>query len=531
MKALAPHAARLFLALSILLAAAALTARGFTALGTSAVLDWDETYYASTTATAAHGLGFYPYVLGYPQIPHMGGVGYVAVLYVLAYKLLGPDLLALRLVAFLVSLAAIAGLAVLARRWYGSGAGLAALGLAPSLLLFQLTNSIRFDVFAIAFVAWALVFYSGVAKEKRSFGWHFLAGAIFAVGLQVHLHTAAAAFAVGLAYLADTVATVRRPTPERRLAAAALAAFVAGYAAGAVLFLAVNVLPNPQGYVRTAALARLSAAEPSTDLNLTARMDVPRLLQTFLSPTTIVRKEIVRYATMFRAMPWWETILWAFALPASLVLRHSPGGLRARVLLAGAVAGGGIVFNSASPLYAAAIFPFFVPPLASFVTHGFGRRASVDRAAVPAAAVLLLAVLSIAILPAALARLAQSAARLHDTLAVPTPDLVRDVRRAATPECVLAGPADLYAQHFMDYPRFVGTRQVEVLIGSTYYDLQNDPVAYWRTKAPDLVFGQPDAGLRLYLEKAQYVAIAEGIWTRPGRLSDGCRIRRRDGRP
>ena len=63
------------------------------------VLDWDETYYASTTATAARGLGLYPFVQGYPQIPSMGGVGYGVYFYVLAYQTLGPYLLPLRFVS------------------------------------------------------------------------------------------------------------------------------------------------------------------------------------------------------------------------------------------------------------------------------------------------------------------------------------------------------------------------------------------------------------------------------------------------
>ena len=64
------------------LATSVLIARAAVAFGADDVLDWDETYYTSTTATAAHGLGLYPYVLGYPPIPNMGGTGYIVFLYV-----------------------------------------------------------------------------------------------------------------------------------------------------------------------------------------------------------------------------------------------------------------------------------------------------------------------------------------------------------------------------------------------------------------------------------------------------------------
>ncbi len=519
-----------FLLLSLLLALAALTGRAITALGTGEILDWDETYYASTTSTAAHGLGFYPYVLGYPPIPNMGGVGYVVSLYVLAYKLLGPHLLALRLVSFLASLLAVAGLSVLTGRLYGSAAGLAALALTPSLLLFQLSNTIRLDVFAIAFVAWALVLYAHAADRQDSIGWHILVGLAFALGLEVHLHTAAAAFAVGFAYLVHTIA-LKRDATKTSLVIKPVAGFVAGYAVGALLFVAVHVLPNPQGFFRTAALARLSAAGSSTQLNLTAPMDSSRLAQSFFSPAIIVPKEITRYRTMFHGMSGWETLLWLFGLPTFILFRQTPHAFRGRALVVGAVLGGGIVFNSPSPLYFSAILPFFVPALASFVTHGFGRKAKVRWVDVAASSVALLLIVTIAILPGVLSRTRPAIARLSQPKTVKTtPAIVDLVKSSASSECIVAGPTDLYAEYFMAYPRFVGTRWVEVLIGSTYYDLQQNAVAYWHEKHPDIVFGKPDAGLDAYLAEAKYVPIAEGVWKKPDNWSAGCVIAVRAGR-
>ena len=191
---------------------------------------------------------------------------------------------------FSVGLSAIAGLFVLARKWYGSATGFAALALTPSLLIFQLSNTIRFDVFAIAFVAWALVFYSYAVQRHASIVLHVAVGFVLALGLQVHLHTAAAAFAVGCAYLVSDIRAVRHRTPSRRPALMPVLGFVAGYAIGAMLFVVLNVLPNPHAYFRTAALARLSAADSAKELNLTAPMDASRPAQTFLSPTTIVTK-------------------------------------------------------------------------------------------------------------------------------------------------------------------------------------------------------------------------------------------------
>ena len=166
-----------------------------------------------------------------------------------------------------------------------------------------------------------------------------------------------------------------------------------------MLFVVLNVLPNPHAYFRTAALARLSAADSAKELNLTAPMDASRLAQTFLSPTTILRKEVVRYRNVVADLSWWEALLWLAALPAFVLFRRAPPAIDARLLLAGAALGAGIVFNSSSPLYAAAIFPFFVPVAASFVTHGFGAGTRISWSDISGKSVAVILALAIAILP------------------------------------------------------------------------------------------------------------------------------------
>jgi 4-amino-4-deoxy-L-arabinose transferase-like glycosyltransferase len=514
------RAARVFFFLCLTLAVAGFGARAIVALSSHAVLDWDETYYASTTSTAAHGLGLYPYILGYPRIHDMGGVGYVILLFVLAYKVAGPSLLGLRIVSLAASAVAVAGITMLTLRIHGRAAALAALALTPSLVMFRLSNTIRMDVFAIALVAWALVLYWHATTRGQTIRSHLLVGIVFALGLEVHLHTAAATFAVGCAYLASWI----REPRVKRAAANRLVAFVGGYVLGALLFLTLNVLPDPDAYFRTAALARLSAVESAGNLNLTASMDGSRLAQTFLSPAVILHKEIERYRTMAGQMPGWEALLWLVALPAYLWFRRGDGRYSPRLLLVAAVVGGGIVFNSGSPLYWTAIMPFFVPAAATLIADGI--KAPSDRTAPTAAvtSVALAALLCVAILPGTLSRTtgALKASRHQSTSA---PLMVKMVKKSAAPECVLAGPSDLYAAYFMEYPRFVGTRRVEVLIGSTYYDLQNDLPEYWREKAPDVVFGPLANGLEEYVVEEKYVQIGDAVWRKSDEVSPGCTIR------
>ena len=505
-----------------------LAARAAVALTTAGILDWDETYYASTTSTVAHGLGFYPYVLGYPPIPDMGGTGYVLSVYALAYKVLGPHLLSLRLVSVLASVAAVAGLASLSRRWHGTTAALATLAIAPALAVFQLTNSIRLDIVVVAFVAWVLVFYTQV--RTRTLPWHALLGLVLALGLEVHLHTAAAAFAVGFAYLVEAVGDVRVRGLFGGWHRRPIVWFVGGYVIGAALFFAANVLPNPTGFMRTAALARLSAADAAPQLNLTARMNGYRLAQTFVSPVLFATKEASRYRQLAGGMSWWELTLWACSLGTFLLRPSTPRGVHGRTLLAGAVLGGALVFNGPSPLYFSAILPFFVPAIGLLVSRGLTGSSAKPSRQVSPFSVAAIAAISLLTVPAAAGRINTSLRNTREP-ASQLPAMVMAVRDLASPSCTLAGPTALYAEYFMAYPKFVGTRRVEVLIGSTYYDLQDAIPRYWREKSPDFVFGTVDADLGAFLSEARYLQVADGVWRKPDGLSDGCGAASVHGRP
>ena len=502
---------------------AAIGVRAYAALAMPEVLDWDETYYASTTATASRGLGLYPFVQGYPQIPSMGGVGYAVYFYVLLYLAIGPFLQPLRLLSLAASVLAVAGMTVATRRLCGGAAAWVAFAIAPALLVIHGTNSIRLDSFAIAFVAWAFVLYVATSERPPTFGRYALLGAVFALGLHFHLHTAAATFAIGAALLWQALRSIARRRMPFAAAATPVTGFVAGYAAGAVLFLMVSVLPSPHSYVRSAALARLSAVDSDTVLDLTAPMDSGKLAASFLSPFELIPKELARHRSMVLGMPWWERVLWIFGVPALLLFRPDPDRYRARPLLAGALIGGGIVLNSASPVYFAPLVPLFVPALASALTHGVARVAHISLRQLTAWSLGLWLVMTAAIGATLAVRFADASDRVREAGAQPTPVIVDLVRQTASQECVLAGPTSLYARYFMAYPRFVGARQAEELIGSTYLNLQRDLIAYWRIKQPDLVFGDPPPALASYMAEAGYQPIAEKIWRRPA-LSLGCSI-------
>ena len=203
---------------AVLLLALVLGRRALLAFSTSHVQDWDETYYASIASTALAGFGLYPYVQGYPPIPVMGGIGYAVYLYVLAFKLFGPTVLGLRLVSFGAAVAGLAGVYVVSARWYGSATGIVAAACTAASVLFGLTNSARMDALVFGWVAWLLVVLAVARDRGDPIRWQMAVGLFAALGLQVHLHTLAAASACGLLYAADTV---RRARHARSLGALA----------------------------------------------------------------------------------------------------------------------------------------------------------------------------------------------------------------------------------------------------------------------------------------------------------------------
>ena len=266
---------------------------------------------------------------------------------------------------------------------------------------------------------------------------------VFALGLNFHLHTAAATFAIGAALLWQSVRSIVTRQAPLGASATPVAGFVGGYVAGALLFFALSVWPSPQSYVRTAALARLSAVDSDTALNLTAPMDSGKLAASFLSPFELIPKEIVRHRSMLLGMPWWERALWLFGVPVLLLFRPDPDRYRARPLLAGAVIGGGIVLNSASPVYFAPLVPLFVPALASAVTHGVSRVVRVDLKHLTVWSLAMWLVVAAAIGATLAVRFADARSRVRERPRRRPPAIVDLVRRTASHECVLAGPTGL----------------------------------------------------------------------------------------
>jgi hypothetical protein len=487
--------------------------RAARAFSTHDVLDWDESYYLSIAVTAANGDGLYPYIFGYGPMRIMGGIGYAAYSYALAVKLLGPTIFALRTVSLLLSLVGVAGIWVLVNRWYGSAAAWIASALTASLALFALANSVRMDSWTFAYVAWALVAFATAFQRWGDWRWHLAAGLIFGLGLQVHIDTVATALACGVPYLVRYLDDARQ---SRRawLPGHPMFFYVAGFAAGVIVYLCVNVLPDPASYYATAVVVRLDA----TDTYAGGR---PGILATFLNPSVLLVKEAARYRRLFAMTPPLEVAVAAAGI-AAMAIRRNASDRIVLPLVAGIIVAAAIVLNNGSPHYYIHVLPALIVPAAAVFTHHLGGRTPIAVSELRPAAMLT----AMAILCALCAMNGARTMRSMGAVAAETPadvELVRHARALVDRRCEIAGDGALYVRHFPEYPYFVSDRDTEVRLAMLFYGT-TDETAYWNIKKPEVVVspGPLRPGLAQYVASQGLRAIEPGLWISSG----GCRRRR-----
>jgi hypothetical protein len=503
---------------ALVVIAAALLQRGLVAFAAPEVLDWDETYYASIAATALAGYGLYPFVQGYPEMTAMGGIGHALWAYVGAFAAFGPDVRILRLVTFAAAALGLVGVWVLCRRWYGTTVAALTTAAVASSTLFRITVTARPDALVFAWGVWTLVAVAAAFARERPTRPHFVAGIAAALGLHVHLHSVALALAVGFAYLVDAGRTSSGVPLWRR----PLAFWMLGYAGGAVTFVLASVAPDPEAFFRTAGLTRLAMLD---DVSYAAEeVGGTGLLATFFSPASLLAKEIGRYRVLYSALSPLEVLAWFVGVTALWL----PGGSQAtrilRPLVVGVLVGGAMVLNGTSPLYATHLLPVLLLPVADVLMRLTSGRRGWTRALAAAVAFVTLAGVSVR----EAIRWPVTRTEVARLRGISLPDEVQatvdTVRARVSPGCHLAGDTSLYVPYFTDYPAFTGTRETEVRIGSSYARLRNDRVAYWRLKAPDVVFGPLDADLTLFVDAAGYTRIAERVWGSPA-IRSGCELR------
>ncbi len=199
----------------------------------------------------------------------------------------------MRLVSFAASLAALAGVFALASRWYGTSDGSgcrAGLGEQRALCRCEFDSTGRVHLRIRRLGARALRLRHRRPTPTRS---AHVGGSGARCGLDIHLHTAITAAAVGVAYLSQAVVDRKTSVPSWQLP---IVGYVIGYVIGGAAFLAVSVMPSPATYFRSAAQTRLASANSDDAF---VRTDDRQVVETFLSPRAILRKEIAHMAGCF----------------------------------------------------------------------------------------------------------------------------------------------------------------------------------------------------------------------------------------
>ncbi|HXT71400.1 MAG TPA: glycosyltransferase family 39 protein [Vicinamibacterales bacterium] len=483
---------------------AALALRTFIAVSAHDVLQWDETYYLSTAVTGGLGRGLYPFVFGYSPMPILGGLGHLAWLDVMAVKLAGPNIIALRVVSLAGAAASIALMYRLVRTLYGHAAGLMGAVITASMYLMFLTNSARMDALTFAFVtAGLLAVFRALARDTA--GAHYLAGLIFGLALQAHLDATVTAVACGLPYLfkwrRDCRAAARLRVPT------ALLLYTAGFATGLAIFIICNVLPDPDAFYRTTAQVRVDATTWYSS-------GTTSLAGSFLNPSVLWAKETARYRLLYKALPFVEIAVFAAAILAAVVRRTSTD--RDLLLIAaGAVLGAAILVNNESPLYFTHVAPALCVLLAPLFARGFSRQAPTEGAGLSGSRSVAFAVFVCALGAVNGARPAAAYWSPAPDVSTPDNELAQRVRALASPACTVAGDGRLYVRHFADYPNFISSGKTEVDYAMMFLKQDNE-FQYWKLKQPDVVFGREfSPGLSLYMGASDLVEAAPGIWMAP----------------
>lgn len=502
-----------FLLIAFLFVIFTYVTRALVAFSTIKTIQWDETYYMNIAVTGGHGLGLYPYIQNYDPTPIMGGVGYAAYLYVAAVKLFGSTILSLRLISYLFSLSALIPIYLVHRLLYGSATAVAAIAIVPMATLFVITNTARFDSPTFAYVSWALLLVIWSQEIGKRLKWHFLAGLVFGLGLQVHLHTTVSACACGVLYLVDYFKRARNER-KRLFFIDPLWAYIAGYGLSFTVFLVFNVFQDVEGFLYASSVRAIVM-----DLY---GVTPQGLLETLFSPQFLLFKEINRYAWLFRTTPVSELLLMGVALIALFVRRDRPDR-RIIVLYTATLISSIWILNWNSVAYTAHTAPILLLTLPPLITHGFKGCSPIHWRAISFVSVVALLLVGAGLFCWSVLGSPLGSERSDDPVEVQ--ELAQKVAAMTTTDCILAGDQLLYIAYFTEYPRFNSTGKIEIEwgIGVPHPDTDSQ-IALWERRRPDLIFGELNEALEIYIDQANYLEVEPNIWIKSSELSEGCLI-------
>lgn len=476
---------------------------------------YDERFYLSIAATANGGHGLYPALQDYPPMPIMGGIGHLAWLYVLAYQIWGPSLYSLRLMVLLFSLLSLPAIFLLFRRWYGAVTAWLAVALLPSTLLYVATLTARMDAFTMTCLWWAVLLVD-IAREKKTWRWHFGAGLWIGLCLQAHVHTSIMAIAFGILYLIDYGRLLRQT--GRWVLPRAVVVYSTGALFGLGIYIVANILPDPDAFFRTAGnVARFSAVSKDLDVSL-----IDRLVTSFTSFRIFFANFIERVFYLLHSIHPVELSFWVMAF-LSLFWRRSHGeAARTTIILSVmALLVGFFILNNGSLFYTTHIgLPLLlcVPP---FFTYGFRRTNSMVWKDITPGLVL---VLSTCVFPVYMTTSLPSI--LLSPRTESSQETVALMKKHISTQCRIIGPDDLFIFELPIYSLYFSGEDIAANLGLRYYDYKSD-VQLWQALDPDIAIMADTLAesLNPWLLEMKYEEIFPSIWQKTqSPLSSNCVI-------
>jgi hypothetical protein len=124
----------------------------------------------------------------------------------------------------------------------------------------------------------------------------------------------------------------------------AVAMYSIGALTGLGIFVVLNILPNPDAFLRTAGnAARL------TTITVDKELSAPeRVLRSFLAFESFAQITVQRVFYIFRYVPLYDIVLGLVAFVSLFTRRRSPADRTALILLVGTLIAGFFILNGAS---------------------------------------------------------------------------------------------------------------------------------------------------------------------------------------
>ncbi|MEO1442986.1 MAG: glycosyltransferase family 39 protein, partial [Chloroflexota bacterium] len=436
----------------------------------------DAVFYLNIGSHYIERGGLTPYMWRLPDDSNIiagSGTGYGILLLTEWLRVFGLTFTAGRVLMYLLGIATIFAMFAMVRVWYGLYAGVVAAGLWAVSTTPFFSFQLRMD--SPGMLAYALALWLHVSAVKSGKLWqHFATAVALVLCAQFHILAVMYIGAVTFYYVIDLIAGVVRQRGAvnwRPFAAYALGGALAGG-----IYIAVQVLPNPEAYFLIA-------------------QDCPACVPAGLE------KEIARYRGFFRARPF-EVILLGLAIVAA-VWRWQPRDRHWLLLLIGAVLSYAVVSPPSQVEYIAHTAPLTFAGIAALFIPGFRRRKSAlpHRYAVLAAQAVLLLLLGIN----------NFRTNLFSGIARPDFPPIVTIRELDLPrDTVIMGEFRWYGD-LLDYPLYLqyGT---EEQYGMTLRG--EDYLAFWARERPQVFIGDPsgDALLVDYMAEYAFVEMQPGLW-------------------